>query len=79
MPTAEPAVNEARWITLKSAGQILCIGKDAVARQISAGRLTVRRLPGANPRVNEVEVRALAAAHTGRVVVVDKVGSSSSV
>jgi hypothetical protein len=71
MSTATTEVDE-RWISFTAAVKILACGKDGIGRQIAAGRLTVRRLPGANPRLNEREVRELAAKYTGRVAVADE-------
>ena len=58
-PIAPPAAES--WIRVKDAAAILGVETRMLYRWIASGRVTVRRLPHARPRLLRQEIEALAA------------------
>ena len=58
------ALAESEWISLGPACKLLGVSRGTVRELIEAGRLSVRRIPGAWDKVRSDEVEALAMAYT---------------
>ncbi|HWE38066.1 MAG TPA: excisionase family DNA-binding protein [Isosphaeraceae bacterium] len=58
--------DESPWITRAEACRRLAVGPETLERLVRDGRLSVRRIPGALPRLVAAEVNALIEAYTSR-------------